>query len=123
MRFTVVSSLSLALLIAGAARGAPSQSGLRGLVTRGPIMPVCVAETPCSEPAKNLTLVFSRAGHVAGRVVTDVHGRYRIRLPGGFYSVRRAGSAEIDKKLDPNRVRVLARRFVRADFSIDTGIR
>ncbi|MGB8004523.1 MAG: hypothetical protein WCF27_09715 [Gaiellaceae bacterium] len=122
MRFSVV-SVSLALLAAGAAHAAPSQSGLRGVVMRGPITPVCVADMPCSEPAKNVTLVFSRAGHVAGRVVTDSHGLYRIHLPAGVYSVRRATSRGIDRKLDPNRVRVLARRFVRADFSIDTGIR
>jgi hypothetical protein len=122
MRFTVV-PVTLALLIAGAAQATPSQSGLRGVVMRGPITPVCVAETPCSEPAKNVTLVFSRADRVAGRVVTDGQGHYRIRLPAGFYSVRRAGSAGVDKKLDPNRVRVLARRFVRADFAIETGIR
>jgi hypothetical protein len=122
MRITVVSA-SLALLIAGAAHAAPSQSGLRGVVMRGPIAPVCVAEAPCSEPAKNVTLVFSRGDHVAGRVVTDDQGRYRVRLPAGFWSVRRAVSAAVDKRLDPNRVRVFARRFVRVDFSIDTGIR
>jgi hypothetical protein len=122
MRLTVVSAI-LALLIAGAAHAAPSQSGLRGVVTRGPIAPICVAEAPCSEPAKNVTLVFSRSDHVAGRVVTDGQGRYRLRLPPGLYSVRRAASAGLDNKLDPNRVRVSARRFVHVDFSIDTGIR
>jgi hypothetical protein len=70
-----------------------------------------------------VTLVFSRSGHVAGRAVTDTLGRYRVRLPAGLYSVRRSASTGIDRKLEPNRVRVYAGRFVRADFSIDTGIR
>jgi hypothetical protein len=122
MRFTVV-SVGLASLIAGAASAAPSPSGLRGVVTRGPITPVCVAETPCSEPAKNVTLTFSRAGHLIGRAVTDGQGRYRLRLPAGLYTVRRGSSAGAGKRLDPNRARVLPRRFARVDFSIDTGIR
>jgi hypothetical protein len=122
MRFTVVSA-GLALLIAGAAHAAPSQSGLRGVVTRGPTAPMCVAEAPCTEPAKNVTLVFSRSDHVAGRVVTDGQGRYRLRLAPGLYSVRRAASSGLDNRLDPNRVRVSPRRFIHVDFSIDTGIR
>jgi protocatechuate 3,4-dioxygenase beta subunit len=84
---------------------------------------MCVAEAPCSEPAKNVTLVFSRSDHLAGRVVTDGQGRYRLRLPPGLYSVRRAASAGLDNRLDPNRVRVSARRLIHVDFSIDTGIR
>ena len=72
MRFTVATA-SLALLIAGAAHAAPGQSGLRGVVMRGPITPVCVAESPCTEPAKNVTLLFSRGGHLAGRAATDVY--------------------------------------------------
>ena len=122
MRFTVAAA-SIALLIAGAAHAAPGQSGLRGVVTRGPITPVCVAESPCTAPAKNVTLLFSRGGQVAGRVATDGQGRYRLRLPAGLYSVRRSTTGRIDNKLDPNRVRVFAGRFTRTDFSIDTGIR
>ena len=77
----------------------------------------------CSEPAKNVTLLFSRGGHLAGRAATDGQGRYRLRLPAGFYSVRRSTTGRIDNKLDPNRVRVFAGRVTRTDFSIDTGIR
>jgi hypothetical protein len=122
MRFTVL-SVGLAFLIAGSAHGAPSPGGLKGVVTRGPIAPVCTAEGPCSEPARNVTLVFSRKDHVAGRALTDILGRYRLRLPAGLYSVRRAAASGIDRRLEPNRVRVYAGRFTRVDFSIDTGIR
>jgi len=117
--------LVLVALVVPAAAGAriTPASGLHGVVTRGPTAPMCVAEAPCTEPAKNVTLVFSRSDHLAGRVVTDGQGRYRLRLPPGLYSVRRAASAGLDKRLDPNRVRVSARRFVHVDFSIDTGIR
>jgi hypothetical protein len=78
---------------------------------------------PCSAPAKKVTLLFSRNDRVMGRVVTDAEGRYRLPLPSGVYSVRRPPAPLIDRRLDPTRVRVYRGRFVRTDFSIDTGIR
>ena len=95
----VIGTLSLALVLAGAAgaRITTTPSGLRGLVTRGPITPVCVAEQPCSEPAPHVTLLFSRNGPVVGRAVTNSEGRYRVRLPAGLYSVRRPGDVTIGR--------------------------
>jgi hypothetical protein len=122
MRAVVVVS-ALALLFAAGANATARPSGLYGVVTRGPITPVCVAELPCSAPAPNVTLLFSRNDHVVGRVVTDAFGRYRLRLPSGLYIVRRPAAALIDRRLDPSRVRVYRGKFGRIDFSIDTGIR
>jgi hypothetical protein len=121
----VISAISLALVIvAGAgAQTTALSSGLRGVVVRGPIAPVCVAEEPCTEPARNVTLLFSRNSRVVGRVVTDTAGRYRVRLPAGVYAVRRPGSMGIGRGIEPNHARVYTGRFVRVDFSIDTGIR
>jgi hypothetical protein len=121
----VVTAVSLALMIvAGAgAQTAVVSSGLNGVVMRGPIAPVCVAEEPCTEPAKNVTLLFSRNGRIVGRAVTDSAGHYRLRLPAGVYAVRRPPPLGIGKGIEPNHARVYARRFVRVDFSIDTGIR
>ena len=66
-------------------------SGLRGIVTRGPIGPVCVAEQPCTEPAPVVTLVFASGGHVVGKTTTDGEGRYRIRLAPGSTVCRERG--------------------------------
>jgi hypothetical protein len=115
--------VALGLPAAAGAHATPSPSGLRGLVTRGPISPACVAEQPCTEPAKNLTLIFSRDGRVAARRTTDSAGRYRVVLRPGLYRVTRTVSARIGRGLEPDHARVLAGRFVRVDFSIDTGIR
>jgi len=119
----LIASLSLALALVAGAQATVARSGLQGVVMRGPITPMCVAEEPCTEPAKNVTLLFSRNGRIAGRAVTDSAGRYRLRLPAGVYSVRRPGSVGIGRGIEPNHARVYARRFVRVDFSIDTGIR
>jgi hypothetical protein len=58
-----------------------------------------------------------------GRAVTDSAGRYRLRLLAGVYAVRRPGPLGIGRGIEPNHARVYAGRFVRVDFSIDTGIR
>ena len=112
-----------AAVAASSAGAATTPSGLRGLVTRGPIMPVCVAGQPCSGPAKNVTLVFSRNGRVMRRATTNDQGRYRVRLAPGLYSVRLQVKQRIGRGLEPGRARVARSRFRRVDFSIDTGIR
>ena len=122
MRFVVVLS-TLALVVAAGAQATPSRGTLAGVVTRGPITPVCALEQPCDEPAAGVTLLFTRNGTVAGRVVTDRLGHYRLRLPAGPYAVRRPSSASLGRKLEPNHARVYADRSTRVDFSIDTGIR
>jgi hypothetical protein len=119
----VITAFSLALVFVAGAQASIVKSGLHGVVERGPITPMCVAEAPCTEPAKNVTLIFSRNGHIVGRAVTDSAGRYRLRLPAGVYAVRRPGSTGIGRGIEPDHARVYARRFVRVDFSIDTGIR
>jgi hypothetical protein len=119
----LIASLSLALALVAGAQASVAKSGLQGVVMRGPITPMCVAEEPCTEPARNVTLLFSRNGRVVGRAVTDSAGRYRLRLPAGMYAVRRPPPLGIGRGIEPNHARVYARRFVRVDFSIDTGIR
>jgi hypothetical protein len=119
----LIASLSLALAFVAGAQATVARSGLHGVVMRGPVSPMCVAEQPCTEPAANVTLLFSRNGRIVGRAVTDTAGGYRLRLPAGLYAVRRPGTVGIGRGMEPDHARVYARRFVRVDFSIDTGIR
>jgi hypothetical protein len=113
----------LALAVTAGAQATLPRGTLTGVVKRGPITPVCAVEQPCDEPARNVTLLFSRNGAVVASVVTDGQGRYRRRLPAGTYGVRRPAATTVDRKLEPNRVRVYAGRVRNVDFSIDTGIR
>jgi hypothetical protein len=116
----LVAAAVLALASAGAAT---TTSGLWGVVERGPITPVCVVGKPCSAPARNVTLVFVRNGSEVRRATTDARGRYRVRLAPALYAVRLARPPRIGRGIEPARARVRAGRFVRIDFSIDTGIR
>ncbi len=113
--------LSLAVLAASSV-DASWASGLRGVVMRSPTMPVCEEGVPCSAPAKNTTLVFTRETSVV-RTRTDATGHYRVALAPGWWSVRTAPVVRIGSGLTPRRVRVLAGRFRRVEFVIDTGIR
>ena len=81
---------------------------------RGPIAPVCVAGQPCSEPAKNVTLVFVRNGRVARRTKTNdevVETMRDLRAHGvdvvtiGQYLQPSARHATIDRWVHPDEFR------------------
>jgi len=115
-----LATLFLTLAVpAVATSAAGTHSGLRGLVTRGPVTPVCRAEAPCTAPARQVVLSFTRRG-VSTETRTGDDGRYRIALPPGVYSVR-VRSARFGA--EPKSATVVAGRFAVRDFSIDTGIR
>jgi hypothetical protein len=116
----LTTALVVTLLSVAAGEASRPASGLFGVVKRGPIHPVCMANVPCDEPAAHATLLFSRRG-VTVRVKTDARGRYRVRLRPGRYAVRKP-----DRRLgsvDPAQVRVPAGRYARVNIFIDTGIR
>jgi hypothetical protein len=113
--------LAAAALVASAlavgAQGATTQSGLRGMVVRGPVTPVCVAEQPCYAPAAGAVLAFSRNGAVV-RTTVRSDGSYRVLLAPGLYTVR-----AVRRPLDPPTALVRRGHIGRVDFRIDTGIR
>jgi hypothetical protein len=117
-----IPALVLATLCLAAPAGtATAESGLRGVVMRGPTTPVCRIDEPCEAPAANLVLVFSRAGHVA-RTTTGPKGGYRIGLRPGRYVVTTARRT-IGVGLTPRVVIVPRERYARVDFDLDTGLR
>ena len=96
-------------------------SGLHGIVTRGPTVPVCRAGEPCSAPVQ-ATLLFRRAGRVY-RTRSSATGAYRITLPAGYYTVATLERIGITRNIRPMHVHVRAGYRDRLDFGIDTGIR
>ena len=123
MRLVLLLLTAVVTISVGSASGATTGSGLHGLVTRGPIMPVCMVDQPCDEPAANVRLVFLRNGVVVSRVRTNATGRYRVALAPGRYAVRLPGKPVLGRVVKPQTARVLRGRYSRVDFSIDTGIR
>ncbi len=121
MRFIFI-ALAGAFVAGSAGATTTPGNGLRGLVTRGPITPVCVAEQPCTAPATGVTLVFSSNGRPVGHAITNAKGWYRVTLRPGRYSVA-IRSTQSFRRLAPIRADVIANHYRRVDFSIDTGIR
>jgi hypothetical protein len=119
-------ALAIAALALGGLDGTSAQavtaSGLRGLVTRSPITPVCMQGVPCSAPAKNTPLSFSRGARVV-RTRTDRTGHYRVSLAPGWWTVRTSAAPRIGSGITPRVVRVFVARFRVVNFDIDTGIR
>jgi hypothetical protein len=101
------------------AEGTTAATGVRGLVTKGPITPVCQEGVPCSGPAKHVKITFVRAG-VAKSVFTGKAGRYSILLTAGTYAVRFPAS---QFGFRPRSALVVAGRMSTRNFSLDTGIR
>jgi hypothetical protein len=116
-----LATLVAALALATAAPSHPA-SGLYGLVTRGPIAPVCRQDEPCEAPAE-VTLVFVRPGHAATRIRSSANGRYRATLAPGYYTVRTLERIGIARRIRPAAVHVRPGHVDRIDFAIDTGIR
>ena len=111
-----------ALAVAGSAASTTTPSGLRGVVLRGPITPVCTVGVPCDAPAVGVVLVFSRSGNVVARITTNRNGAYRLALRPGRYGVTTARRT-IGSGLTPRSVFVPRGRVARVDFKLDTGIR
>jgi hypothetical protein len=121
VRQAATAAVAAALLASGAAAAVP-KSGLYGVVTKGPVTPVCRVGDPCDAPAQ-VTLVFSRAGRDVATVRSTTSGRYRIGLAPGYYVVRTLELLGIARNIRPRNVHVRLARLDRLDFAIDTGIR
>jgi len=120
MRILVPALATLALAVPAAS--STSDSGLRGVVMRGPTSPVCRLDEPCEAPAANLVLVFKQEGDVVAQARTGPRGGYRIGLRPGRYAVVTTRRT-IGVGLTPRTVVVPRDRYTRVDFDLDTGIR
>ena len=121
MRILAIAVTTFALAVP--ATSATTPSGLRGIVRRGPVTPVCRVAVPCDEPAAGVVLVFSQSGRVVARATTGRAGGYRLVLRPGRYAVRTTRRTGIGSGVMPGSVLVPRGRVARVDFEIDTGIR
>ena len=118
----------LALIVAvGTACDQPlsptTETGLTGVVVRGPIAPVCQIDRPCNAPFSAAFDVFENARRVAG-FTSDAEGRFTVMLPAGAYRVVPAADAPIlQRPAQVRTVEVLSVGLTQVRLEFDTGIR
>jgi hypothetical protein len=111
--------------ISGCSSTAPSPAtGLTGIVTRGPVTPVCRVDVPCDAPF-SATFNAERAGRRVAQFQSDAAGQFTVFLaPGGYTIVPNADAPVIVPAAQTKSVTVAdtgALTVVRLMF--DTGIR
>jgi len=122
MKTFALGALAALALGCGSAGSAGTAAGLRGLVKRGPLTPVCRIGVSCDAPAPGVKLVFTRSGKTIATATTNQKGWYRVTLRPGRYAVR-TNRGGFERKTSPSAATVPSARFARRDFHIDTGIR
>jgi hypothetical protein len=79
----------------GCASAAPSPlTGLTGVVTRGPITPVCRVDVPCDAPF-SASFSVQRDGRRVGSFQSDASGQFTVFLAPGAYTVAPNADAPI----------------------------
>jgi hypothetical protein len=96
---------------------------IAGLVTLGPIMPVCREGVPCDGVYKGAkVLIRDKNGKAATRVVADDNGEFRAEVPAGAYTVE----IEVGNMLpscSSATAMVVVRETVSVKIDCDSGIR
>ena len=82
---TLVVIVVSALLACASTTPSPA-TGLTGVVTRGPITPVCRVDVPCDAPF-SARFVVQRAGRQVAEFQSDSMGQFTVYLAPGAYTV------------------------------------
>jgi len=118
----------LALIVAvGASCSDPMSptvdTGLTGVVVRGPITPVCAINTPCEAPFSAAFDVYADGRRIAG-FRSDAEGHFTVMLPAGIYRVIPGADAPIiQPPAQVKSVEVLPVGLTEVRLEFDTGIR
>jgi hypothetical protein len=123
----VVAALILALAACADDDDAPPQSGIDGLVLRGPLCPVIVEGSPCPDaplPGAPIRITPAGGGEPAN-VISDDRGRFRVALSPGDYDVEPLpiDGGPLPAPGPAQRVTVTHNRYTEITVTYDTGIR
>ena len=115
--------LSVLLLTACLGTPQPSDSGIEGAVTIGPMCPVMQENVPCPDQPYQATLtVLSTSGKKIAQFQTDEKGHFRFNLASGAYILHpespnvMPSAADIPFTVDEH-------EFTLLEISYDSGIR
>lgn len=101
----------------------PTDTGLAGVVRRGPVTPVCALNVPCDEPF-SATFTVRQGDRTVTTFRSDTQGRFETRLPAGVYVVVPASDAPIIAPASQaKQVEVGPSGLTNVVLQFDTGIR
>ncbi len=115
----VLVSLALVLASCGAT---PTDGGINGLVTIGPISPVERPGVTNEAPYQATIVVKNTDGHAVATVKSGVDGRFSLNLAPGTY-VLEPQSPGVLPVAQPQEVTVEPHRYTEVTVSYDSGIR
>jgi hypothetical protein len=123
LRAIVALFMVLAPLAGCSSDGAPLETGLAGVVMRGPIAPVCVDNEPCDAPFA-ATFVVSRNGRDVTSFRTASDGRFELLLAPGAYRITPSADAPIISPATQGQDVAVGTSGLTTDtLHFDTGIR
>src|SRR5262245_56131665 len=117
--------VAAALLLSACDRPlAPTEiTGLTGVVSRGPVTPVCRADIVCDAPFSAGFSVTQAARHVAD-FRSDANGRFTVSLPPGTYRITPHADAPLmAPEIQAKTVEVAQAGLTYVTLQFDTGIR
>ena len=117
--------LGVLMVACAGAEVTPTDSGIDGLVTIGPICPVLREDTPCpDEPFLATIVIEDESGNGVTRVDSDESGRFRLNLaPGRYILVPQSPNPGAPPFASEQEVEVRADAFTQVTIAYDSGIR
>ena len=102
----------------------PSETGLEGVITIGPIRPGPIhPDTPLSKPLPNIEFVAQNDAGAETSFITNGDGRFRVLLAPGHYTVSRKGPKSAAGYFGPFSVDVAAGKMTTVEWTCDSGMR
>ncbi len=124
MRLKLLFPLMVLSLIACIPTPAPTDSGIEGNVTIGPMCPVVQVGNPCPDKPyqAKITILTTNGQHKVTQFETDANGYFRVALSPGSY-ILHPESPNVMPHARDIQFAVNAHRFTHVDVVYDSGIR
>jgi hypothetical protein len=101
-----------------------AETGIEGVITVGPTHGGPVRPgIPSSRPLANATFVVGNDGGAVAEFTTDDHGRFRVSLAPGHYTVTKKDRQKGVGRYGPFDVDVAAGQMTKVEWQCDTGMR
>jgi hypothetical protein len=101
-----------------------AETGIEGLIAVGPIHGGPVRPgIPSTKPLANATFVVGNETGAVTEFTTDDHGRFRVSLAPGHYTVTKKDRQKGIGRYGPFDVDVTAGQMTKVEWQCDTGMR